>query len=248
MTPEILPLLRQALRLNPSLKIMATPWSPPAWMKTNDSLVGGRFKDDPRVYAAYAQYFVRFVQEYRRAGVPIDAVTLQNEPQNRNPSAYLGMDLRDDEEARLVVAVGRAFQRAGIHTKILGYDHNWSLHPNDVGPPEDAANPEYAASLLANPAARHYLAGTAFHCYLAIPTASRPCTTPSRRRTSTSPSARERCRATRRRRSRTRCTGTRATSRSARCATGPRPSSPGTWRSIPRAGRTTAAATPASAS
>ena len=110
---EILPLLRQALRLNPNLKIMATPWSPPAWMKTNDSLVGGRFKDDPRVYAAYAQYFVRFVQEYRRAGVPIDAVTLQNEPQNRNPSEYPGMDLRDDEEARLVVAVGRAFQRAG---------------------------------------------------------------------------------------------------------------------------------------
>ena len=60
---EILPLLRQALRLNPNLKVMATPWSPPAWMKTNDSLVGGRFKDDPRVYDAYARYFVRFVQE-----------------------------------------------------------------------------------------------------------------------------------------------------------------------------------------
>jgi glucosylceramidase len=162
---EILPLLRQALRLNPSLKVMATPWSPPAWMKTNDSLVGGRVKDDPRVYDAYARYFVRFVREYRRAGVPIDAVTLQNEPQNRNPSAYPGMDLRDDEEARLVVAVGRAFQRAGIHAKILGYDHNWSLHPNDVGPPQDPANPEYAASRLSNPAASRYLAGTAFHCY-----------------------------------------------------------------------------------
>jgi glucosylceramidase len=85
-------------------------------MKTNDSLVGGRFKDDPRVYDAYARYFVRFVQDYRRAGVPIGAVTLQNAPQNRNPSGYPGMDLRDDEEARLVVAVGRAFQRARIHT------------------------------------------------------------------------------------------------------------------------------------
>jgi glucosylceramidase len=166
---EILPLLRQALRLNPRLKVMATPWSPPAWMKTNDSLVGGRFKDDPRVYDAYARYFVRFVQEYWRAGVPIDAVTLQNEPQNRNPSAYPGMDLRDDEEARLVVAVGRAFQHARIHTKILGYDHNWSLHPNDVGPADDPANPEYAASLLSGPAARHYLAGTAFHCYFGDP-------------------------------------------------------------------------------
>src|SRR3954471_24312661 len=145
---EIVPLLRQARALNPALKIMATPWSPPAWMKTNDSLVGGRFKDDPRVYRAYARYFVRFIQEYRRAGVPIDAITLQNEPQNRAPSGYPGMDLRDDEEARLVVVVGRAFARAHIHTKILGYDHNWSLHPNDGGPPDDPANPEYAASLL----------------------------------------------------------------------------------------------------
>ena len=84
---------------------------------------------------AYARYFVRFVQEYRRAGVPIDAVTLQNEPQNRNPSAYPGMDLRDGEEAWLVVAVGRALQRAGLHAKILGYDHNWALHPNDGARP-----------------------------------------------------------------------------------------------------------------
>jgi glucosylceramidase len=166
---EILPLLRQALRLNPKLKIMATPWSPPAWMKTSDSLVGGRFKDDPRVYDAYARYFVRFIQDYRRAGVPIDAITLQNEPQNRNPSAYPGMDLRDDEEARLAVAVGQALRHAGLHTKILGYDHNWSLHPNDVGPPDDPANPEYARSLLANPAASRYLAGTAFHCYSGDP-------------------------------------------------------------------------------
>src|SRR5512133_686990 len=166
---EILPLLRQARALNPNLKIMATPWSPPAWMKTTDSLIGGRFKDDPRVYDAYARYFVRFIEDYKRAGVPIDAITLQNEPQNRNPSGYPGMDLRDDEEARLVVAVGRKLRRAGLRTKILGYDHNWSLHPNDVGPPDDPANPEYARSLLSDPAASRYLAGTAFHCYSGDP-------------------------------------------------------------------------------
>ena len=67
---------------------------------------------------------MRFVQEYKRAGVPIDAITLQNEPQNRAPSGYPGMDLRDDEEARLAVAVGRELRRAGLRTKILGYDHN----------------------------------------------------------------------------------------------------------------------------
>jgi glucosylceramidase len=166
---EILPLLRQARALNPNLKVMATPWSPPAWMKTNGSLVGGRLIDDPRVYRAYARYFVLFVQAYKRAGVPIDALTLQNEPQNRAPSGYPGMDLRDDEEARLVVAVGHELRRAGLRTKILGYDHNWALHPNDVGPPDDPANPEYARSLLEDPAANRYLAGTAFHCYSGDP-------------------------------------------------------------------------------
>ena len=68
---EILPLLRQALRLNPDLKVMGTPWSPPAWMKDNDSLVGGRLKDDPRVYQAYADYLVEFVRAYRAEGVPV---------------------------------------------------------------------------------------------------------------------------------------------------------------------------------
>ena len=82
---EILPLLRQALELNPGLKVMGTPWSPPAWMKTNDSLVGGRMKDDPRVYQAYADYLVKFVQAYEAEGVPIYGLTIQNEPQNRNP-------------------------------------------------------------------------------------------------------------------------------------------------------------------
>jgi glucosylceramidase len=166
---EILPLLRQARALNPSLKVMATPWSPPAWMKTNGSLVGGRLIDDPRVYGAYADYFVRFVQAYRRAGVPIDAITLQNEPQNRAPSGYPGMDLRPDEEVRLVGLVGRRLRAARLATKILGYDHNWSPHPNDAGPPGDAADPEYAMTVMDDPGARRYLAGTAYHCYFGDP-------------------------------------------------------------------------------
>ena len=209
---EILPLLRQALRLNPNLKVMATPWSPPAWMKTNDSLVGGRFKDDPRVYDAYARYFVRFVQEYRRAGVPIDAVTLQNEPQNRNPSAYPGMDLRDDEEARLVVAVGRALRTAPASTRRSSattttgrFTPTTSARPTTrptrstpprCSPTRPPATTSRAPRSTATPA---------------TPSASRSCTTPSRRRTSTSPSARARSRATRRPRSPTPCTGTRAT-------------------------------------
>jgi O-glycosyl hydrolase len=168
---QILPLLRQARGFNKNLKVMGTPWSPPAWFKTNDSLVGGRFIDEQRYYQAYAKYFVKFVQAYKRAGVPVDAVTLQNEPQNRHPFEYPGMDFRDNEEAKLVKEVGPAFQRAGIDTKILGYDHNWSLHPNDVGPPGDEANPQYAKSLLDDPGAKRWLDGTAFHCYFGDPSA-----------------------------------------------------------------------------
>ena len=163
---QILPLLRRALALNPALKIVATPWSPPAWMKTPATLIGGRLIDDPRIYSAYALYFVKFIQAYQRAGVPIYAVTLQNEPQNRHPNAYPGMDLPVAQEAKLVNALGPALQRAGLHTKLLGYDHNWSEHPNDIASTPPGENPEvdYPFDLLATTAGR-WLAGTAFHCY-----------------------------------------------------------------------------------
>ena len=162
----IIPLLRQALRLNPQIKVIATPWSPPAWMKTNGSLIGGRLIDDPRIYATYASYFVKFVQGYQQAGVPIYALTLQNEPQNRHPNGYPGMDFPLAQEAKLVDALGPALRRAHLNTKLLGYDHNWSEHPDDIAstPPGSDPETEYAHDLLASDAGR-WLAGTAFHCY-----------------------------------------------------------------------------------
>ena len=167
---EILPLLRQALALNPRIKVIGTPWSAPAWMKTNQSLIGGRLIDDPRIYAAYARYFVKFVQAYERAGVPVYAVTVQNEPQNRRPSGYPGMDLPVAQHAKLVEAIGQAFRAARIDTKIIGYDHNWSLHPDDAAstPPGEDPEAEYPTKLLSSRAGR-WLAGTAFHCYSGDP-------------------------------------------------------------------------------
>ena len=138
-------------------------------MKTSGSLIGGRLIDDPRIYAAYARYFVRFVQAYERAGVPVYAVTVQNEPQNRNPSGYPGMNLpwrkgQADRGAR-----PRA-PAAGLDTKILGYDHNWTMHPGDIAstPPGEEPETEYAADLLSTDAGR-WIAGTAFHCYSGDP-------------------------------------------------------------------------------
>jgi glucosylceramidase len=169
---QVLPLLRRAIGLNPSMTIVATPWSAPAWMKTNDSLIGGRLKDDPRVYAAYAQYFVKFVKAYAANGVHVDYLTLQNEPQNRKPLQYPGMDLPVDQEARLLAAVGPALKAAGLDTEILGYDHNWSTHPDDVATTPVGSDPEtdYPYELLDDPAAQ-WLAGTAYHCYSGDPSA-----------------------------------------------------------------------------
>lgn len=169
---QILPLLRRAKQLNPSLKVMGTPWSPPAWMKTNDSLVGGRLKDDPAVYDAYARYLVKFVRAYAAAGVPIDFLSIQNEPQNRKPSGYPGMDLPVRQAAKVIEALGPKLRAASPRTKILGYDHNWTTHPDDIRstPPGEDPETDYPYQLLASPAGK-WLAGTAYHCYSGSPAA-----------------------------------------------------------------------------
>ncbi|WP_029288641.1 discoidin domain-containing protein [Cellulomonas sp. HZM] len=169
---QVLPLLRQAKKLNPQLTVLATPWSPPAWMKTGDSLVGGRLKDDPKVYDAYARYLVKFVQAYARAGVPVDYLTVQNEPQNRTPSGYPGTDMPVTQEIKVIEALGPLLKKASPRTKILGYDHNWQTHPNDAAstPPGEDPGTDYPYQLLDSAAAR-WVAGTAYHCYYGDPSA-----------------------------------------------------------------------------
>ncbi|MGW4111373.1 discoidin domain-containing protein [Actinosynnema sp. NPDC004786] len=168
----VLPLLREAKRLNPALKVMATPWSPPAWMKTTDSLVGGRLKDDPAVHDAYARYLVKFVQAYTAAGVPIDFLSVQNEPQNRTPDAYPGTDMPVAQQLAVIEALGPKLRLASPRTKILAYDHNWATHPNDVAatPPGSSPETDYPYQVLRGRAAR-WVAGTAFHCYYGDPSA-----------------------------------------------------------------------------
>ncbi|WP_433012817.1 discoidin domain-containing protein [Kribbella sp. CA-294648] len=169
---QILPLLRRAKQLNPSLKVMATPWSPPAWMKTGDSLVGGRLKDDPAIYNAYARYLVKFVKAYEAAGVPVDFISVQNEPQHRKPSGYPGTDMPVRQQAAVISQLGPLLRAASPRTKILGYDHNWSTHPGDVAntPPGEDPETDYPYQLLNSPAGK-WLAGTAYHCYSGDPSA-----------------------------------------------------------------------------
>jgi glucosylceramidase len=170
---QILPLLREAERLNPQLTVMATPWSPPAWMKDSDSLVGGHLKDDPRIYQAYARYLVKFVQAYAAAGVPIDYLTVQNEPQNRRPNAYPGTDLPVQQETAVIEALGPLLHQASPHTRILAYDHNWTTHPDDIKTAQQLGEDpqtDYPYEVLDSAASR-WIAGTAYHCYSGDPSA-----------------------------------------------------------------------------
>ena len=146
----ILPTVKQALAINPQLKIVASPWSPPGWMKTTGSLIQGTLK--PEYYPAFARYFQKFIQAYAAEGVPIYAVTLQNEP-HYEPGDYPGMRLDETQRATLIGQhVGPLFAREGIGTIILDWDHNWD-------------EPNSPLTVLADATARQYVSGVAWHCY-----------------------------------------------------------------------------------
>lgn len=151
--PYIVPALRQALSLNPSLKIMANPWSPPGWMKTSDSMIGGTLKSE--YTSTLATYFVKFIQAYGEAGVPISYISPQNEPMG-TPS-WPGMFLSAYQESELIQEIGKAFEANGISTKILAWDHNWDV-------------PSYPETIFSDPAASKYTAGTGWHIYSGNPT------------------------------------------------------------------------------
>ncbi len=158
----ILPVLQQARSLNPNLSFMANPWSPPAWMKTNGSMLGtangvaGTLNSAD--YEPLAHYFVKFIQAYQAQGIPISTVTPQNEPEYA-PSNYSGMAWSaSGENAFIKNNLSPALKGAGLSTKILGYDHNW----NDTS---------FASTLLNDSTTRNDLAGIAWHCYSGSPSA-----------------------------------------------------------------------------
>lgn len=170
---QILPLFREALRLNPKLSIVASPWSPPGWMKTTDSMIDGTLIDTPAIYHAYALYLVKFLLAYQQAGVPVDYITVQNEPQALDRDNYPGTDMDWQQEAKVIDALGPMIKAAGLKTKILGYDHNWGTHWGDVASHEAVnENPQvnYPYNLLESSAAQ-WISGTAYHCYYGDPSA-----------------------------------------------------------------------------
>ncbi|MES2263218.1 MAG: glycoside hydrolase family 30 beta sandwich domain-containing protein [Pseudomonadota bacterium] len=144
----LLPLLQDALALNPALQIVASPWSAPAWMKSNDSLVQGTLK--PEAYESYARYLKRYADIYLEEGVPIYALTLQNEPHAEPPDSP-GMRLDEAARAQLIGKhLGPLLESDG--PRILEWDGNWD-------------RPQAPLKVLADKAAGPYVAGVAWHCY-----------------------------------------------------------------------------------
>jgi len=145
----LIPVLKEILAISPNIKILASPWSPPVWMKDNGDTKGGSLK--PEYYTAYANYLVKYIQEMKKNGIAIDALTVQNEPLHpgNNPSLLMPADA---QKVFVRDHLGAAFSKNNIHTKIIIYDHN-------------ADRPDYPISILDDAKAAQYVDGSAFHLY-----------------------------------------------------------------------------------
>lgn len=146
---DVVPVLQEILRINPTLQVLASPWSAPTWMKTNHDTRGGSLL--PQYYSAYARYFTRYILDMQNEGIPITAVTVQNEPLHpgNNPSMFMPAA---QEAAFIKGYLGPAIEKERLATKIIIYDHN-------------ADRPDYPDSILRDPEANRYVDGSAFHLY-----------------------------------------------------------------------------------
>lgn len=148
-TLDVVPMLQEILKINPGIKILGSPWSPPVWMKDNGDTRGGSLL--PEYHQAYADYFVKYIKAMQQNGITIDAITIQNEPLHpgNNPSLLM---LADQQATFIKENLGPTFKKEGIKTKIILYDHN-------------ADRPDYPISILDDIDAAQYVDGSAFHLY-----------------------------------------------------------------------------------
>lgn len=146
---DVIPVLKEIMAINPDIKLMGSPWSPPAWMKDNKDTRGGKLLLEN--YDAYALYFVKYIRQMAEEGFVIDAVTVQNEPLHpgNNPSLLM---LAEEQRDFIKYHLGPKFEEFGVKTKIIIYDHN-------------ADRPDYPISILDDPEAKKYIDGSAFHLY-----------------------------------------------------------------------------------
>jgi glucosylceramidase len=148
---DLLPVLKEILAINPTIKILASPWSAPAWMKKNNSMLGGSLRG-PEVYADFAEYFVRYVKAFAAEGITIDAITLQNEPMHQT-NGYPTMLMEWTEQNEIIRDyLGPAFKANNLSTKIIIWDHNFDMS-------------YYPMNILNDPVTRTFVDGTGWHGY-----------------------------------------------------------------------------------
>jgi glucosylceramidase len=151
----VLPMMREARKANPDLFLFSSPWSPPGWMKAGGSMLGGSMRQ--RYYGPYAQYFLNFVQAYAAEGVPVQAVTVQNEVDTDQDGRMPACSWPQEYEIAFVKDhLGPVFQKNGISTKIWILDHNYNLWGRAVAELDD-------------PGLRKYCNSIAFHGYVGKP-------------------------------------------------------------------------------
>jgi glucosylceramidase len=146
---DVIPVLNEILAINPDVRILASPWSAPVWMKTNAKVKGGSLK--PECYDVYAQYFVKYIEAMKAQGITIDAVTVQNEPLNTNNTPSMQM-LAGEQKIFIRDHLGPAFEKSNIKTKIVLFDHNLDRI-------------DYPLTILNDPEASKYVDGSGFHHY-----------------------------------------------------------------------------------
>ncbi|MBT1103641.1 RICIN domain-containing protein [Streptomyces sp. Tu10] len=153
---RIVPVLKQATAINPAIRFMGSPWSPPAWMKTNNSLNGGSLRTEH--YQTYADYLVKAIRAYGQEGIALTDLTAQNEPEFA--TSYPSMSMTSAQQADFLRVLDRALTAANLPTNILAYDHNWD-HPN------------YPLDVFARTGGIQRIIGAAFHCYGGAPSAQK---------------------------------------------------------------------------
>lgn len=146
---DVIPVLKEILAINPKIKILGSPWSAPAWMKTNHNSKAGKLK--PEYYQTYANFFVKYIQGMKAEGIPIDAITIQNEPLNDGNTPSMQM-FAPEQTVFIRKYLGPAFRAAQINTKIILYDHNCDV-------------PEYPLAILKDMEANRFVDGSGFHLY-----------------------------------------------------------------------------------
>lgn len=146
---DVIPVMKEILSINPDIKILASPWSSPTWMKTNGKVKAGSLKEE--YYDVYARYFIKYIQAMKEQGITIDAITIQNEPLNANNTPSMRMSAHE-QKAFIKDHLGPLFEKNGLKTKIVLFDHNLD-------------RPDYPLTILSDPEAAKYVDGSGFHHY-----------------------------------------------------------------------------------